>query len=162
MVWSPCRDGRGSFQVRGVSGAISLEIASALLGFSMRGVMMSFETESCDGGGRSRAWGARARRGARDLFRAPLAGASLAAIIAFLALSVPFIGGRRAAQAAPAGTVHYPDLQSVVPLTGFFIENPSPTTRLLSYTHIIPNIGDGPFEIRPAYDPTTDTARGFQ
>src|SRR5690349_4927426 len=100
---------------------------------------MASGKEPYDGGGWAR--GARARHGARDLFKPP------AALIAFLALSVPFIGGTRAAEAAPAGTVHYPDLQSVIPVTGFLIENPSPTTKLLSYTHIIPNIGDGRFEI---------------
>lgn len=114
---------------------------------------MSSQTESYDRDGRSRGV---ARRGGKKLFRPP------ATAIAFVALSAPLIGSSRAAEAAPAGTAHYPDLQSTIPLTGLFIENPTPTTRLLSYTHIIPNLGDGQFEIRPLYDPKTDTARGFQ
>jgi hypothetical protein len=65
-------------------------------------------------------------------------------------------------RAAPAGTVHYADLQSVIPLDQFSIVQTSPTTREFRYTHIISNLGDGPLDIRPEYDPATDTARGFQ
>ena len=65
-------------------------------------------------------------------------------------------------RAATAGTVHYPDQQSVIPLDQFSIVQTSPTTREFRYTHIISNLGDGPLDIRPEYDPATDTARGFQ
>jgi hypothetical protein len=65
-------------------------------------------------------------------------------------------------RAASAGTVHHADLQSVIPLDQFSIVQTSPTTREFRYTHIISNLGDGPLDIRPEYDPATDTARGFQ
>src|SRR4051812_32346855 len=64
--------------------------------------------------------------------------------------------------AVPAGTLHYPDLQTIVPLNSFAINRPTSTTRELRYTHHSTNFGDGPLEVRPQYDPTTDTARAFQ
>jgi hypothetical protein len=70
--------------------------------------------------------------------------------------------GRWRLDAAPAGTIHYPDLQVVVPLDTFSIEVTSPTTREFRYTHDQANLGDGPFELRLDYDPTTDSARAFQ
>jgi hypothetical protein len=64
--------------------------------------------------------------------------------------------------AAPAGTVHLPDLHTYIPTSEILIVRPTSTTRSFRYTHITGNIGDGPFEVRPEYDPATDTARGFQ
>ena len=70
--------------------------------------------------------------------------------------------GRWRLDAAPAGTIHYPDLQVVVPLDSFSIEVTSPTTREFRYTHDQANLGDGPFELRLDYDPVNDLARAFQ
>jgi beta-lactam-binding protein with PASTA domain len=64
--------------------------------------------------------------------------------------------------AAPAGSVHYPDLQTVLPPGLFSIVRPTPATRELRYTHENFNLGDGPLEVRLEYDPATDTARPFQ
>jgi hypothetical protein len=85
----------------------------------------------------------------------------------FLSLSALLILGLALAmaghlRAAPAGTVHYPDLQTILPSSSFIIANPTPATRELRYTHHSANLGDGPLEVRPQYDPTTDTARAFQ
>ena len=70
--------------------------------------------------------------------------------------------GRWRVDAAPAGTIHYPDLQVVVPLDSFSIILNSPTTREFRYTHNQVNVGDGPFELRLDYDPVNDLARAFQ
>src|SRR5262245_24026713 len=70
--------------------------------------------------------------------------------------------GRWRLDAAPAGTIHLPDLQVVVPLDTFSIEPTSPTTREFRYTHDQANLGDGPFELRLDYDPVNDLARAFQ
>jgi hypothetical protein len=83
---------------------------------------------------------------------------SLAALLFF---SVTFSVGD-GLRAAPAGTVHYPDLQTILPLNSFVIAQPTSTTRELRYTHHSANLGDGPLEVRPQYDPTTDTSRAFQ
>ena len=64
--------------------------------------------------------------------------------------------------AAPEGTVHYPDLQVVVPPDSFSIILNSPTTREFRYTHNQVNVGDGPFELRLDYDPVNDLAKAFQ
>jgi hypothetical protein len=60
------------------------------------------------------------------------------------------------------GAIQYPDLQAVIPLDSLVIGQPTATTRELQYTHHIANLGDGPLEIRPQYNPATDTAQGFQ
>jgi hypothetical protein len=65
------------------------------------------------------------------------------------------------ATAAPAGTPHLPDLQSVIPLDGMSITYDS-TGRVFRYTHVVANFGDGPLEIQPSYDPASDTAVGVQ
>src|SRR6266403_1272122 len=70
--------------------------------------------------------------------------------------------------AAPAGTLHYPDMQTILPLVnggpyplsgGFTIVRPTPTTREFRYTHRTANLGDGPLELRMQYDAVTDTSR---
>src|SRR6266852_2779179 len=63
--------------------------------------------------------------------------------------------------AGPPGTIHYPDLEVLVPIDQIVIEWRQ-TTRWLSYTHIISNFGEGNLEIRPDYNPVTDSARGYQ
>ena len=78
----------------------------------------------------------------------------LGALLVLMTCSVLRLG------AAPAGTVHYPDQQSVIPLDQFSIVQTSPTTREFRYTHISRTgmVHSTPTE----YDPATDTARGFQ
>jgi hypothetical protein len=83
------------------------------------------------------------------------------AAVALVALGL-LCAGRFRIDAAPAGTIHYPDLQVLVPLDSFSIIVTSPTTREFRYTHDQANLGDGPFELRLDYDPTNDTARAFQ
>jgi len=67
----------------------------------------------------------------------------------------------RKADAAPAGQLHLPDLQSLIPLDEMSITQDA-TGRVFQYTHVITNLGDGPLEIQPSYDPATDTALGVQ
>src|SRR5262245_44650967 len=68
----------------------------------------------------------------------------------------------RGLQAAPSGTIHYPDLQAIIPLDSFSGNQPTPTTRELRYTHRVANLGDGPLELQPTYNPATDSARAVQ
>src|SRR5262245_1535706 len=83
-----------------------------------------------------------------------VAGALGALALGSLAVPLP-------ASAAPAGQLHLPDLQSVSPLDQMSITNDG-TGRVFRYTHDIANLGDGPLEIQPSYDPATDTAVGTQ
>ncbi|HEY7072486.1 MAG TPA: LamG-like jellyroll fold domain-containing protein [Acidimicrobiales bacterium] len=71
------------------------------------------------------------------------------------------IHGSPGANAAPAGTPHLPDLQSLIPLDQMSIATDD-TGRVFRYTHVVANLGDGPLEIQPTYDPATDTAIGVQ
>jgi glucose/arabinose dehydrogenase len=80
----------------------------------------------------------------------------------FCLLAAVAFGVNRRVGAATAGTVHLPDLHTIIPPAEISIVRPSPTSREFRYTHITSNLGDGPFELRPQYDPATDTARGFQ
>src|SRR5260370_12622726 len=63
--------------------------------------------------------------------------------------------------AGPPGTIHYPDLEVLVPIDQIVIEWRQ-TTRWISYTHIISNFRDGNLEIRPDYYPVPDNSRGYQ
>jgi len=73
-----------------------------------------------------------------------------------------FSPGDQLVSAATAGTIHYPDMQTVLPPADFKIVRPTPTTREFRYTHLTANLGDGPLELRMQYDPVTDTSRPFQ
>src|SRR5262245_19445755 len=89
--------------------------------------------------------------------RAVLAAAFLSILAAlFVTRSNPPLG------AATAGTIHYPDFQTVIPTGNISIVRPTPSTREFRYTHHMANLGDGPVEVRMQYDPATDTARPFQ
>jgi hypothetical protein len=79
-----------------------------------------------------------------------------------LALAAVAVTANWHVAAAPAGSVHLPDLHTLIPVNEISIVRPTSATREFRYTHITANLGDGPFEVRPQYDPTTDTARGFQ
>src|SRR5215471_7292692 len=90
--------------------------------------------------------------------RTSRAGMILGALVALTATVLP---AAPRAEAAPAGTLHLPDLQSLIPLDEMSIGTDS-TGRVFQYTHVIANFGDGPLEIKPSYDPATDTAVGVQ
>jgi hypothetical protein len=90
-----------------------------------------------------------------------MARAHFALAVTTLVLTSALLTGWRLA-AAPAGTLHLPDLHTFIPVNEISIVRPTATTREFRYTHMTANIGDGPFEVRPLYDPATDTARGFQ
>src|SRR5262245_33118342 len=54
-----------------------------------------------------------------------------------------------AALAGPAGTIHYPDLQTLPP-TDIGIEyNPVTGQKLLRFSNTIANVGEGPLELIP-------------
>lgn len=65
------------------------------------------------------------------------------------------------ALAAPAGTTHLPDIQTVIPTSGFSIVQ-TPTGREFRYTHVVYNNGPGPLEIQPTYDQASGGYRGMQ
>src|SRR5262245_53157934 len=85
-------------------------------------------------------------------------GTALAVLLVLLAV---MIHGSPGVNAAPAGTPHLPDLQSLIPLDQMSIATED-TGRVFRYTHVVANMGDGPLEIQPTYDPATDTAIGVQ
>jgi hypothetical protein len=85
----------------------------------------------------------------------------LAAFVTVLVAAVGPVWPQSVA-AAPAGTPHYPDLVSTIPLNEFSVVQTSPSTRDFRYTHVISNLGDGPLELRPTYDASTDTATAVQ
>ena len=66
------------------------------------------------------------------------------------------------AGAASSITPLYPDLRALTPTNKMFISHPAGQPKLFSYTHIIYNAGPGPLELRPTYDPATDTADAVQ
>lgn len=63
--------------------------------------------------------------------------------------------------AASAGSVHAPNLQTVIPQDSFSIEA-TPTGRELRYTHLVYNAGPGPLEVQPSYDQASGGYRGTQ
>jgi len=76
-------------------------------------------------------------------------------------LPVLFAGLFGNAHAAAATPIRYPDLRSLIPASDLAIGYES-GRKVLQFTHVIFNAGEGPLEIRPEYDPATDMARGFQ
>ena len=65
------------------------------------------------------------------------------------------------ASAAPAGTTHYPDLQTIIPLNSFSVAQGT-EGREFRYTHLVYNNGPGPLEIQPHYNPVSGTYQGMQ
>jgi hypothetical protein len=93
------------------------------------------------------------------LCRARNALASLAtAALAVLAVTTLAAGG---AQANPAGTTHYPDLQTVIPTDAFSVVQGT-AGREFRYTHLVYNAGPGPLEIQPQYSETSGNYLGQQ
>src|SRR5215831_5455165 len=84
---------------------------------------------------------------------------TFAAIASLLLIVLPGVGRTAVRAAAP---IAYPDLQVKVPTADFSIGHPTSTTRELRYTHLTWNAGSGPFELRPAYDPSTGIAQPSQ
>ena len=78
------------------------------------------------------------------------AGACLRRLAAVLAVAtfgagLTFTGG---ASAAPAGTTHFPDLQTIIPLNSFSVVQGT-EGKEFRYTHLVYNNGPGPLEIQP-------------
>jgi hypothetical protein len=65
------------------------------------------------------------------------------------------------ALAAPAGTTHYPDLQTVIPTTAFSVVQGT-DGREFRYTHLVYNAGPGPLEVQPQYNGTSGNYQGQQ
>lgn len=80
---------------------------------------------------------------------------------ALVALIAATLAPGPTASAAPAGEIHLPDLESLIPLDEMSIAYDD-TGRVFRYTHVVANFGDGPLEIQPSYDAATDTAVGTQ
>jgi hypothetical protein len=66
-----------------------------------------------------------------------------------------------AAHADPAGTTHYPDLQTVIPSTSFSVVQGT-DGREFRYTHLVYNAGPGPLEIQPQYNEASGSYQGQQ
>ena len=65
------------------------------------------------------------------------------------------------ALAAPAGTTHYPDLQTVIPTTSFSVVQGTDGPEF-RYTHLVYNAGPGPLEIQPQYNGAAGSYQGQQ
>jgi hypothetical protein len=65
------------------------------------------------------------------------------------------------AWANPAGTTHYPDLQTVIPTNAFSVINGT-DGREFRYTHLVYNAGPGPLEIQPTYSQSSGNYTGQQ
>jgi hypothetical protein len=65
------------------------------------------------------------------------------------------------ARAAPAGTTHLPDIQTVIPTDSFSIVQ-GPDGREFRYTHLVYNDGPGPLEIQPEYNQASGSYQGQQ
>ncbi|MDA0165438.1 Ig-like domain-containing protein [Solirubrobacter ginsenosidimutans] len=65
------------------------------------------------------------------------------------------------ALAAPAGSTHYPDLQTVIPTNSFSIVNGA-SGREFRYTHLVYNAGPGPLAVQPQYSEASGNYQGQQ
>ena len=65
------------------------------------------------------------------------------------------------ALAAPAGTTHYPDLQTVIPTNSFSVVQGTDGPEF-RYTHLVYNAGPGPLEIQPQYNRRAGSYQGQQ
>src|SRR4051812_24945843 len=81
---------------------------------------------------------------------------ALAAGITALALAAAPTAG-----AAPAGTTHYPDLQTIIPTNSFSIVNGT-AGREFRYTHLVYSAGPGPLEVQPSYNGASGNYTGEQ
>jgi hypothetical protein len=76
-------------------------------------------------------------------------------IIAVVAVQAP------GALAAPAGTTHYPDLQTVIPTANLSVVQGT-DGREFRYTHLVYNAGPGPLEVQPQYNGAAGSYQGRQ
>jgi Big-like domain-containing protein/lysyl oxidase len=83
----------------------------------------------------------------------------IAALAAVAALGTGALA--TSALAAPAGTTHLPDLQTIIPPNSFSIVQ-SASGREFRYTHLVYNNGPGPLEIQPQYSQASGTYQGMQ
>lgn len=58
--------------------------------------------------------------------------------------------------------IAYPDMQVQTPINSFSIGKLTSSTREFRFSHITWNSGDGPLEIRPNYNPSTNVSQGYQ
>jgi hypothetical protein len=93
------------------------------------------------------------------LCRTRIALASLAAAVLAVLAAMCLSPGR--AHANPAGTTHYPDLQTVIPTDAFSVVQGT-EGREFRYTHLVYNAGPGPLEIQPQYSETSGNYLGQQ
>src|SRR4051812_19752806 len=91
-----------------------------------------------------------ARPGREAVFRTLVRGSGrrIASLVLFISAACATIAP--GALAAPAGTTHYPDLQTVIPTTAFSVVQGT-DGREFRYTHLVYNAGPGPLEIQPQY-----------
>jgi hypothetical protein len=60
-----------------------------------------------------------------------------------------------------AGSIAYPDLQLLMPTSEIYIRS-SGSSRTLEFTHTTWDAGEGPWELKPAYNSTTGISQGYQ
>lgn len=65
-------------------------------------------------------------------------------------------------RAGLAGTIHYPDLQTLTPSDITLEFDPATGRRLLRFSTTIANFGDGPLELSAVNNPTTGTSDAYQ
>src|SRR6266404_4839798 len=62
----------------------------------------------------------------------------------------------------PAGTIHYPDLQTLPPSDIGIEYDPTTGQKLLRFSNTIANLGEGPLEVIPTNNPATATTDAYQ
>src|SRR4051794_25762601 len=65
------------------------------------------------------------------------------------------------ASANNPGTTHYPDLQTIIPATGFSVVQGT-SGKEFRYTHLVYNAGPGPLDIMPQYNEASGSYQGQQ
>ena len=86
--------------------------------------------------------------------------AKRAAIGAALVIGVAFM--RNISLAGPAGTIHYPDLQTLPPSDIGIEYDPTTGRRLLRFSNTIVNLGEGPLELIPTNNAATAKTDAYQ
>jgi hypothetical protein len=66
------------------------------------------------------------------------------------------------ADAGPAGATHYPDVQTLPPSETGIDYDQTTGRKLLRFTVSIANLGEGPLEVMPTNNATTDTTDAYQ
>jgi Big-like domain-containing protein/lysyl oxidase len=100
-------------------------------------------------------------QGSQDVFTAHVRewGRQLAPLV--LLITAACAATAPGALAAPAGTTHYPDLQTVIPTNSFSVVNGT-DGREFRYTHLVYNAGPGPLQIQPQYNEASGSYQGQQ